>query len=92
MADFVRKCGRGEVEEVREALGRGVGVNTRKSDLQLTGLMAAAYGNHEEVVGVLLAQPGVDLNIRAHRDATALHYACQSSSPRVAAVGLRSGG
>ena len=79
MEDFLEMCKRGEVEEVREALARGVDVNTRITR-DRTGLMAAAYGNHEEVVEVLLAQPGVDVNCRNDYGSTALHYACMSDS------------
>ena len=48
MADFVEMCERGEVEGVRETLGRGVNVNTR-GRWNHTGLMVAAVGDQEEV-------------------------------------------
>ena len=75
MADFVLMCAMGEVEGVREALRRGVDFNTRGS-YNNTGLIMAACGGHEEVVEVLLAQPGVDVNCRGGASHTALHYAC----------------
>ena len=86
MADFVSMCARGEVEGVREALEKGVDVNSR-GEKQETGLLGAAILGHEEVVEVLLAQPGVDVNCRDDMGYTALHWAsgsgqwvCQGSS------------
>jgi len=61
MADFVTMCSSGKVEEVRAALGRGVDVNTTDR-MSNTGLMEAALRNQEEVVEVLLAQPGVHVD------------------------------
>ena len=74
-------CYRGEVEGVREALGRGVDVNTRNegnewNEWNMTGLMMAATEGHEEVVEVLLAQPGLDINCKDNDGSTALHWAC----------------
>ena len=75
MADLVAMCRRGEVEGVRAALGRGVDVNTTDR-MSNTGLMEAALRNQEEVVEVLLAQPGVDVDYMNSTGQTALHWAC----------------
>merc|ERR1719319_582189 len=79
MVDFVEMCRGGEVEGGREALGRGADVNTRGM-ANWTGLMVAAMFGQEEVVEVLLAQPGVDVTCRDDCGNTALHLACIYSS------------
>merc|ERR1719319_877893 len=79
MVDFVEMCRGGEGEGGREALGRGADVNTRGM-ANWTGLMVAAMFGQEEVVEVLLAQPGVDVTCRDDCGNTALHLACIYSS------------
>ena len=71
---FVQMCRRGEVARVKGALA-GTGVNISGAG-GITGLMAAASGRQEEVVEVLLAQPGIDVTCRDSRGWRALHWAC----------------
>lgn len=78
--DFVDMCEEGEVEGVEEALRRGVGVNTRREGSGSTGLLQAVVWRREEVVALLLDQPGVQLNARSRSGTTALHWACESGS------------
>ena len=47
MSDFVQMCRTGQVKRVREALGRGVDVNS-KDEWGCTGLMEAATMGHEK--------------------------------------------
>ena len=54
-------------------------------DLYLrTPLMAAISHKHEEVVRLLLAQPGIDVNIKDENKLSALHFACQEHDRDVA--------
>ena len=54
-------CQDGNLEGVREALGRGGNVN--QCDQQgVTGLMWATHNNFNKVVELLLQQPGVNIN------------------------------
>ena len=78
--DFVDMCEEGEVEGVEEALRRGVGVNTRREGSLSTGLIQAVVWRREEVVALLLAQPGLEVNARSRSGTTALHWACESGS------------
>jgi len=56
-----------------------VDVNARNED-NCTGLIEATNMGYEEVVEVLLAQPGVDVNCADDCGYTALHWACSHSS------------
>ena len=81
--DLYRKCRDGKVEEVREALIGGVwgGADPNSTNGHETLLMAAAFGNHEKIVDLLLAQPWIEVNKRGRRyNDTALHNACASGS------------
>ena len=46
--------------------------------------MAAISHKHEEVVRLLLAQPGIDVNIKDENKLSALHFACQEHERDVA--------
>jgi len=46
----------------------------------MTCLMVAAENNHDQVVALLLAQPGIQVNARDKMNFTALHWACQMGS------------
>ena len=63
------------MEQIREALDSGVDPNS-EGELGLTLLMIAASNNWEEVVDLLLATDGIEVNKRgAGRGETALHFA-----------------
>ena len=76
--DLWLKCLKGEVEQVRQALASGADPNSTGGETgSTTLLMAAAWNNCEEVVDLLLATDGVEVNKRRGGDNTiALHYAC----------------
>ena len=80
--DLYRRCRDGKVEEVREALVGGVwgGADPNSTNGHETLLMAAAFGNHEKIVHLLLAQPWIEVNKRGRYNDTALHNACASGS------------
>ena len=78
---FFEACLDGNDEEVRNLFAKGAQVNWR-DDLdsywnQETGLHYAAGGNHGDLVDLLLAQPGVDVNMQTKQDeVTPLMIAC----------------
>ena len=89
MANFGEMCARGEMEGVKEALGRGVMVNTRDRKGR-TGLYLAVNGKHEGVVEVLLAHHGIDVNCKSRPAAgggAPLHRAC-AHGPCTVSVGI----
>ena len=62
------------MEQIREALDSGVDPNS-EGELGLTLLMIAASNNWEEVVDLLLATDGIEVNKRGNHS-TSLHTAC----------------
>ena len=79
--DLYMKCYNGEVEQVRQALASGADPNSTGTDgpgSPRTLLMIAAWTNREEVVDLLLATDGIEVNKReGGRGDTALHLACR---------------
>jgi len=71
---LVEFCKKGDLEEVKDALQRGVDVNT-KDEFGRTGLMEAVRNNHNSVVELLLKTPNIDVNLRNNRGGCALHLA-----------------
>ena len=71
-----KKCRNGKLEEVREALPAGADPNTRGGSYNRTCLMEAMYKDHDEVVDLLLAQAGLEVNAKDYEKNTALHLAC----------------
>ena len=74
------KCRNGEVEQVRQALASGADPNSTRGGTSDTNysdtlLMAAAWKNREEVVDLLLATDGIEVNKRGNHS-TSLHTAC----------------
>ena len=61
-----RLCRDGRLEKVRAALARGEEVNQRDV-YGSTGLMLAARNGREDVVELLLQQPGLDVNLTGGR-------------------------
>ena len=71
----------GDLELVRNLLRWGADVNWQDEDDQLqAGLHLAIRDGHGDVVDLLLAQPGVDVNIRDEYNETPLMVACYPSS------------
>ena len=62
--DLWGKCLNGEVEQVREALANGADPNSTGGPRSSTVLMAATLNNREEVVDLLLATDGIEVNKR----------------------------
>ena len=76
-----KKCEAGKLEEVREALQAGADPNTREPAVNnYTCLIMAAMENHDEVVALLLARPGIQVNAKNQWNSTALHLACANDS------------
>ena len=76
--DLYMKCYNGEVEQVRQALASGADPNsTRGGTGSSTVLMAAILNNREEVVDLLLATDGIEVNKRGGpNNNTPLHTSC----------------
>ena len=74
------KCALGKLEEVREALQAGADPNTRVPITGSTCLMVAISRKQEEVVDLLLAQPGIEVNFANIAGVTALHWACSTGN------------
>ena len=78
--DLWEKCCNGEVEQVRQALASGADPNSTGTDgpgSPRTLLMIAAWTNREEVVDLLLATDGIEVNNGGgDSNTTPLHYAC----------------
>jgi len=68
-------CGLGELNLVRDLLLAGADPNTRGGIYNRTCLMWTILNNHEEVVDLLLAQPGIEVN-----GSFALHVACSKGN------------
>ena len=73
-------CCLGKLQMARELLLAGADPNTKVGRDNWTCLMRAIRGNHEEVVDLLLAQPGLDVNAKNNSNRTALHYACDKGN------------
>ena len=82
MADFVELCKRGDLGEVRGAVGRGVDVNSVDTNGQ-SGLMMAVYCGHNQVVEWLLQQRDINVSRRNSDGWTALHLAVYGNEPAI---------
>ena len=71
---FLKACEENNHSLVRELLSRGADVNVYAS--AWSGLHIAARHNYGELLELLLAQTGVDVNIRNNRNRTPLMWAC----------------
>ena len=74
-------CRQGNLEELRNALQAGADPNSRR--LGDTCLMVAVRAQREEVVDLLLAQPGIEVNFANIARVTALHWACSTGNVAV---------
>ena len=72
-------CCLGKLQMARELLLAGADPNTKAGRDNWTCLMQAIWRNHEEVVDLLLAQPGIEVNAKDN-NRTALHYACHTGN------------
>ena len=73
-------CSLGELQMARELILAGADPNTKVGRNNWTCLMVAILGSQEEVVDLLLAQPGLDVNAKNDNNRTALHYACDKGN------------
>ena len=73
-------CCLGKLQMARELLLAGADPNTKAGRDNWSCLMEAIWRNHEEVVDLLLAQPGLDVNAKDNNSNTALHYACYTGN------------
>ena len=73
---FLAACERNDLQEIQHTLVLGADVNWRKKDDGWSGLHIAARRNYRELLDLLLAQTGVDVNIRTNHNDTPLMVAC----------------
>jgi len=76
---FLKACGDGQVDLVSVLLAHHANVNWKGEGeglLSGSGLHYAVLGGHREMVDLLLAQPGVDVNITDDNNRTPLMVAC----------------
>jgi ankyrin repeat protein len=64
----------GLCDEIRILIARGFSCNTR-SKLGCTALRCAAYQNQDQIVAILLEQPGIEIDAANAENRTALHVA-----------------
>lgn len=73
--NLVNAANRGDIDEVNNLIAQNVDVNGMTSDDKSALLEASAQG-HEEVVRVIIAVPGCNINICNSLKWNALHFAC----------------
>ena len=70
---YLEACCVRDLELARVLLAQGADVNWRREEGQTrSGLHFAAWGEHGDLVDLLLAQPGVDVNIKNRINRTPL--------------------
>ena len=75
-SQYCKACEENNPSLVRELLSKGADVNWSRRKDGWSGLHIAACGNYGELLELLLAQTGVDVNIRTNEDRTPLMLAC----------------
>ena len=73
---YLEACEENNISLVRELVSSGVDVSWRRDNDGSSGLHIAALGNYGELLELLLAQTGVDVNIRNNDNITPLMLAC----------------
>ena len=82
-------CLKGDIHKVRMVLARGVDTNKKVGTDGWTALHAGAWKGHQEVVELLLKQPGISVNAAESKGRTALHYAANEGHQEVVALLLQ---
>ena len=78
-------CHLGNLEGVKRELAKGADVNGKKDywpnqwieHADLPCLTAAVWSKRDDIVSLLLRQPGINVDATDYLDYTALHHACQ---------------
>ena len=73
---FLTACERNDLQKVQLLLGFGVDVNWKRHVGACSSLHIAVSKNSGELLELLLAQTGVDVNIRSNANVTPLMVAC----------------
>ena len=73
---FVSACERNDLNTVRTLLTIGADVNWKRDSNGMSGLFFAALKNYGELLELLLAQTGVNVNIKNNSNVTPLMTAC----------------
>ena len=80
---YLTACENNLVDEVRLLLDSGADVNWRREEDGQTGLHMAALSNYQELLELLLAQTGVNVNLSDQNYRTPLMTACQAGQDRI---------
>merc|ERR1712020_309000 len=80
---YFKACKENNHSLVRELLSRGADVNWRYDAVGWSGLHFAALNNYGELLELLLAQTGVDVNIRNNNNNTPLMEACMGGHENI---------
>ena len=65
---------------MRKALEEGVDPHTESVSWNKTCFALSVLKDQEEVTGLILSWPGIEVNAKDHTNSTALHYVCGSSN------------
>ena len=84
---FLKACSEGNLEVARFMLANGAAVNWVTDGDLVSGLHWAARSGHGELLDLLLAQPGVEVNIKNGTNRTPLMLACLRGKENLVAPG-----
>ena len=87
---FIKACEENNHSLVNELILGGADVNWRRNTDGWAGLHLAARHNYGELLELLLAQTGVDVNIEANYSKTPLMWACVWGHENIARRGRSS--
>ena len=73
----------GNLPAAKACLDRGADVNYLHDTDGTTCLMGAVLGKHQELVSLLLEQPGIEVNAKGDGGRTALHEAARRDAPAI---------
>ena len=79
IASLITPCRIGHTQEVKHLIESGVNIN-QMDIFNQTGLMWAVSKGHNNIVEILLSQPGIDLTVQSFNDNTVLHEAVEANN------------
>jgi ankyrin repeat protein len=88
--DFLRACGRGDLQQVKKWLGLGIDVNVKWGEHGFFALFDACANGHLNVVKLLLEQ-GADVNAKNNSGSSSLIMACQHGHLHIVKLLLEQG-
>ena len=85
-------CWENNIEKMRQALAGGFNPNQKFNERGIKALHIAALSGHQEMVSLLLQQPGIELNPKTQNKGTPLHLAAFHGRQEVVALLLQQPG